>query len=148
MVVDQEDLIKIPSHMSYQEASTLPIACGTAWNILYGNTATVMSGDTVLCMGTGGVSVFTAAVSYKMRAVVKRLISLLLPDSAYGGSQGYHDLILGRKARNRQETPRKLDHDPSSLPNHQLRQTQSMGPGSRPTYEWRKGGFLGGDWRP
>jgi NADPH:quinone reductase-like Zn-dependent oxidoreductase len=49
MVVDQEDLIKITSHMSYEEAATLPFACGTAWNALYGYMATVKSGDTVLC---------------------------------------------------------------------------------------------------
>lgn len=63
MIVDQEDLVKIPAHMSYEEASTLPIACGTAWNALYGHSATIQSGDTVLCMGTGGVSLFAAAVS-------------------------------------------------------------------------------------
>jgi NADPH:quinone reductase-like Zn-dependent oxidoreductase len=70
MVVDQEDLIQISSHMSYEEASTLLIAYGTAWNALYGNRATIMSGDTVLCVWTGGVSVFTAAVSQSMRTVI------------------------------------------------------------------------------
>jgi NADPH:quinone reductase-like Zn-dependent oxidoreductase len=53
----------MPSHMTYEEAATLPIACGTAWSALYGRTKQVTSGDVVVCMGTGGVSFFTAAVS-------------------------------------------------------------------------------------
>lgn len=75
MVVDQEDLVKIPSHMSYEEASTLPIACGTAWNALYGKIAQVQSGDTVLCMGTGGVSLFTAAVRQPASSSIWRLMA-------------------------------------------------------------------------
>lgn len=63
MLVNQEDILPMPSHMSYEEGATLPIACGTAWNSLYGSAKTIQSGDTVVCMGTGGVAVFTAAVS-------------------------------------------------------------------------------------
>jgi NADPH:quinone reductase-like Zn-dependent oxidoreductase len=63
MLVNQEDILPMPSHMSYEEGATLPIACGTAWNSLYGTAKTIQSGDTVVCMGTGGVAVFTAAVS-------------------------------------------------------------------------------------
>ena len=59
----QEDVIHMPSHMTYEEAATLPFACGTAWSALYGRTKQVTSGDVVVCMGTGGVSFFTAAVS-------------------------------------------------------------------------------------
>jgi NADPH:quinone reductase-like Zn-dependent oxidoreductase len=43
----------MPSLMTYQEAATLPIACGTAWSALYGRTKQVTSGDVVVCMGTG-----------------------------------------------------------------------------------------------
>lgn len=68
MIVDQEDLLVMPSHMSYEEGATLPIACGTAWNTLYGVAATIKSGDTVVCMGTGGVAVFAAAVSDRTTA--------------------------------------------------------------------------------
>jgi D-arabinose 1-dehydrogenase-like Zn-dependent alcohol dehydrogenase len=53
----------MPSHMSYEEAATLPIACGTAWSGLHGSTKKIVTGDTVICMGTGGVSVFGAGVS-------------------------------------------------------------------------------------
>ena len=65
MIVDEEDLVTVPSHMTYEEGATLPIACGTAWTALYGAGKILKSGDTVVCMGTGGVAVFTAAVREK-----------------------------------------------------------------------------------
>ena len=53
----EEGLVRVPDHLSYEEAATLPCAAVTAWNALetFGN---VKSGDTVLTMGTGGVSIF------------------------------------------------------------------------------------------
>jgi NADPH:quinone reductase-like Zn-dependent oxidoreductase len=49
--------IKIPEHLSYPEAATLPCAAVTAWNavITHGG---VNPGDTILTLGTGGVSIF------------------------------------------------------------------------------------------
>ncbi|KAE9407381.1 NAD(P)-binding protein [Gymnopus androsaceus JB14] len=49
-------LIKIPDHLSYEEASTLPCAALTAYNALMGPSP-VKGGDTVLILGTGGVSI-------------------------------------------------------------------------------------------
>jgi NADPH:quinone reductase-like Zn-dependent oxidoreductase len=48
--------VKIPKHLSYEEAATLPCAGVTAWNALVtrGHTA---PGDYVLLQGTGGVSI-------------------------------------------------------------------------------------------
>ena len=56
-VFDQEGLVRIPEHFSYAEAATLPCAGLTAWNALV-PTAHVQAGDTVLLLGTGGVSIF------------------------------------------------------------------------------------------
>jgi NADPH:quinone reductase-like Zn-dependent oxidoreductase len=53
-VFDQEGLVKIPEHLTDEEAATLPCAAVTAWTALDGITA----GDTVLLQGTGGVSIF------------------------------------------------------------------------------------------
>ncbi len=53
-VYDQEGLVKIPEHLTDEEAATLPCAGVTAWTCLQGITA----GDTVLLQGTGGVSIF------------------------------------------------------------------------------------------
>jgi NADPH:quinone reductase-like Zn-dependent oxidoreductase len=54
---DENGLVRIPGHLSFEEAATLPCAAVTAWNALVvsGN---VKAGDTVLTLGTGGVSVF------------------------------------------------------------------------------------------
>ena len=56
-VFDQEGLVHIPEHFSYQEGATLPCAALTAWNAL-APTTHVQAGDTVLLLGTGGVSIF------------------------------------------------------------------------------------------
>ncbi|KAF8909223.1 alcohol dehydrogenase superfamily protein [Mucidula mucida] len=50
-------LVAIPTHLSYEEASTLPCAALTAYNALRGPRP-VKAGDTVLVLGTGGVSIF------------------------------------------------------------------------------------------
>ncbi|KAG7445440.1 alcohol dehydrogenase superfamily protein [Guyanagaster necrorhizus] len=49
-------LVRIPEHLSYEEASTLPCAALTAYNALLGPKP-VKAGDTVLVLGTGGVSI-------------------------------------------------------------------------------------------
>ena len=56
-VFGEEALVKIPDHLSFEEASTLPCAAVTAWNALI-NSGRLKAGDTVLTLGTGGVSVF------------------------------------------------------------------------------------------
>lgn len=50
-------LAKIPDHLSWEEAATVSSAGVTAWNNLYplGN---MKAGDTVLVLGTGGVSIW------------------------------------------------------------------------------------------
>jgi NADPH:quinone reductase-like Zn-dependent oxidoreductase len=56
-VFDQNGLVKLPSHLSFEEGATLPCAGTTAWNALFGATP-VKPGETVLTLGTGGVSLF------------------------------------------------------------------------------------------
>ncbi|KAJ7197786.1 alcohol dehydrogenase superfamily protein [Mycena pura] len=51
-------LVSIPSHLTYEEASTLPCAALTAYNALVSGYEQVKAGDTVLIQGTGGVSIF------------------------------------------------------------------------------------------
>jgi NADPH:quinone reductase-like Zn-dependent oxidoreductase len=50
-------LVRIPGHLSYEDAATLPCAAVTAWNALFSASHT-QPGDTVLIEGTGGVSIF------------------------------------------------------------------------------------------
>jgi len=53
----EDGLVRIPDHLSFEEAATLPCAAVTAWNALV-NIGQVKAGDTILTLGTGGVSVF------------------------------------------------------------------------------------------
>jgi NADPH:quinone reductase-like Zn-dependent oxidoreductase len=56
-VLSEEALVHPPSHLSFEEAATLPCAAVTAWVALTGHRQ-VTAGDTVLTQGSGGVSVF------------------------------------------------------------------------------------------
>jgi NADPH:quinone reductase-like Zn-dependent oxidoreductase len=56
VVLEEDGLVAIPGHLSFQEAATLPCAAVTAWNALA--TGDVKPGATVLLLGTGGVSIF------------------------------------------------------------------------------------------
>ncbi len=57
VVFDERGLVHIPAHLSYQQAATLPCAALTAWNALFGMRP-VIAGQSVLVLGTGGVSTF------------------------------------------------------------------------------------------
>jgi NADPH:quinone reductase-like Zn-dependent oxidoreductase len=59
IVLSQEGLVRIPSHMSFEQAATLPCAAVTAWNaaLVRGQ---LQPGQTVVTLGTGGVSLFAA----------------------------------------------------------------------------------------
>lgn len=54
---DEASLVAIPQHLSFQEAATLPCAAVTAWNAVVA-AGRAKPGDTVLTLGTGGVSIF------------------------------------------------------------------------------------------
>ena len=55
VVLSERAWVKIPSHFSYEQASTLPCAGVTAWHALF-EAATLRPGDRVLVQGSGGVS--------------------------------------------------------------------------------------------
>ncbi|WP_031497150.1 zinc-dependent alcohol dehydrogenase family protein [Bryobacter aggregatus] len=57
VVLDEEGLVAIPQHLSFEEAAALPCAGVTAWNSLFAS-GDLRSGETVLVLGSGGVSVF------------------------------------------------------------------------------------------
>ncbi|MES2722281.1 MAG: NAD(P)-dependent alcohol dehydrogenase [Pseudomonadota bacterium] len=56
-VVSQEAVVRLPDALSFEEGSTLPCAAVTAWTALSGP-APIRAGQTVLTLGTGGVSIF------------------------------------------------------------------------------------------
>lgn len=54
---DENGLVCIPDHFSYEEAATLPCAAVTAYHALF-ESGRMKSDDTILLQGTGGVSIF------------------------------------------------------------------------------------------
>jgi NADPH:quinone reductase-like Zn-dependent oxidoreductase len=56
IVLHEEGVIAIPPSLSFEEAATLPCAGVTAWNALMMSGKPLKAGETVLCLGTGGVS--------------------------------------------------------------------------------------------
>jgi NADPH:quinone reductase-like Zn-dependent oxidoreductase len=69
VVLDQEGLVHIPEHLSYEEAATLPCAAVTAWHALTAEGQT-KPGDVVLTQGTGGVSIFATQFAHMSGARV------------------------------------------------------------------------------
>ncbi len=57
VALDEQGVVTVPDHLSDEEAATLPCAAVTAWNALF-VAGRVQAGDTVLVLGTGGVSIF------------------------------------------------------------------------------------------
>lgn len=66
---DESSLVSVPEHLSFEEAATLPCAAVTAWNALVvsGN---IKPGETVLTLGTGGVSIFAIQLAKAFGATV------------------------------------------------------------------------------
>ncbi|MGC9158903.1 MAG: zinc-dependent alcohol dehydrogenase family protein [Terracidiphilus sp.] len=67
-VLRETGLVRLPAHLSYAEAATLPCAAVTAWNALAAGG--VCPGSTVLVLGTGGVSIFALQLARLMGARV------------------------------------------------------------------------------
>jgi alcohol dehydrogenase len=63
-VFGEHEIAAIPSHLSFEEASTLPCAGVTAWSALFGQ-STLVPGSTVVTQGSGGVSLFALALARK-----------------------------------------------------------------------------------
>ncbi|KZT64900.1 NAD(P)-binding protein [Daedalea quercina L-15889] len=68
-VLPAHSLVKIPHGYSYIEASTLPCAAVTAYNALL-SLNPLKGGDTVLVLGTGGVSIFALQFAVASGATV------------------------------------------------------------------------------
>lgn len=55
VVLSEQGVVTVPAHLTDEEAACLPCAGVTAWNALV-REGSVKAGDTVVCLGTGGVS--------------------------------------------------------------------------------------------
>jgi NADPH:quinone reductase-like Zn-dependent oxidoreductase len=71
VALEEEGTVKIPAHLSLEEGATLPCAAVTVWHAMIEH-AKLKAGDTVLLLGTGGVSIFGLQFARAMgiRAVI------------------------------------------------------------------------------
>ena len=64
-------MLPVPSHLSFEEAACLPCAAVTAWQALFeAGRKSLRPGQSVLCLGTGGVSVFALQLAKAAGATV------------------------------------------------------------------------------
>jgi NADPH:quinone reductase-like Zn-dependent oxidoreductase len=106
VVLDAEGLVRLPAHLSFEEGATLPCAAVTAWNALYA-LKQVRAGETVLALGTGGVSVFAAQFA---KAAGARVIVTSSSDDKLARARelGVHDTINYRSTPEWHEEVRRL----------------------------------------
>jgi len=69
VVLHERGVVHFPVHLSWEEAATLPCAGVTAWNALV-HAGGIKAGDTVVILGTGGVSIFALQFAKMMGARV------------------------------------------------------------------------------
>jgi NADPH:quinone reductase-like Zn-dependent oxidoreductase len=69
VVLPARAVVPVPANYDFAQAATLPIAALTAWSALV-TVGKVQPGQTVLTLGTGGVSVFAIQLARAMRASV------------------------------------------------------------------------------
>lgn len=69
IATSEKGLIKAPTHLSAEEIATLPIAGISAWEGLF-NVGKLKAGDSVLLLGTGGVSIFALQFAKAAGAIV------------------------------------------------------------------------------
>ncbi|HEY2821159.1 MAG TPA: NAD(P)-dependent alcohol dehydrogenase [Candidatus Acidoferrum sp.] len=58
VALHEDGVVLLPDGYSFEEGATLPCAAVTAWHALMATRNPIKPGQTVLCLGTGGVSIF------------------------------------------------------------------------------------------
>jgi NADPH:quinone reductase-like Zn-dependent oxidoreductase len=69
IALPEDALVVLPTHLSFEQGATLPCAAVTAWNALTG-ARPLRAGDTVLVLGSGGVSLFALQLARLFNARV------------------------------------------------------------------------------
>jgi NADPH:quinone reductase-like Zn-dependent oxidoreductase len=107
VALSEDGLVAIPDHLSYEEAACLPCAAVTAWHALVRAGRPTRAGDTVLVLGTGGVSI--AALQFA-RAAGARVIATSSSDEKAGRVKalGASDVINYRRTPEWEQEVRRL----------------------------------------
>ncbi len=98
-------VVGIPSHLTYEQAATLPCAAVTAWHALFETANRPKPASTVLVQGTGGVSLFAAQLALRagLRVIatssnaekIERLKELGIADVInYRETPAWHEKVL------------------------------------------------------
>jgi NADPH:quinone reductase-like Zn-dependent oxidoreductase len=80
VALNEDGLVSVPRHLSYEEAACLPCASVTAWHALFHAGRPLKAGDTVLVLGTGGVSI--AALQFAKAAGARVIATSSSDDKA------------------------------------------------------------------
>lgn len=107
VALNEDGLVAIPDHLSYEEAACLPCAAVTAWNALFRSGRPTKAGDTVLVLGTGGVSVAALQLA---RAAGARVIATSSSDEKVERVKalGASDVINYRRTPEWEQEVRRL----------------------------------------
>jgi NADPH:quinone reductase-like Zn-dependent oxidoreductase len=110
----EDGLLPIPEHLGFEEAATLPCAALTAWQALY-VLDHVRPGQTVLTLGTGGVSLFALQLAVAGGAeviITSKSDEKLERARALGAHHGinYHDEPQWGQVAQRLTDSRGVDH--------------------------------------
>ncbi len=107
-VFNENGLVEIPASLSYREGATLPCAALTAWNALYGGDRCLKPGETVVTLGTGGVSLFAVQFAKAGGAQVISTTSGHGKKESILRSMGVKDVINYKENKEWGKTAKKL----------------------------------------
>jgi NADPH:quinone reductase-like Zn-dependent oxidoreductase len=108
-VISRESVVKVPTALTDEQAATLPCAGVTAWSAL-GGKSPIRAGQTVLTLGSGGVSIFALQLAKILGA---RVISTTSTDEKAEtlAALGADDVVNYRANPNWGEQVRDLTND-------------------------------------
>lgn len=109
VVLEGDAAVRFPEHLSFEEAATLPCAAVTAWVGLVA-LGGIEPGDTVLALGTGGVSVFALQLA-KLAGARVILTSSSEEKLARGAALGADEVVNYRTTPAWDEAARALTDD-------------------------------------
>ena len=97
-----QDLVALPAHgvvkiadsLSYEEAACLPCAGVTAWNALMAGPRPVKAGESVLVLGTGGVSLLALQIAKAAGATIAREPTTVDYGPEWWSDRGYEAVDL------------------------------------------------------
>ncbi len=90
-ILPESGIVKMPSHLSYEEASTLPCAALTSWSALFVQSQ-VLPGEFVVIQGTGGVSLF--ALQFAKLAGAKVILTSSSDEKLESGKKMGADFLI------------------------------------------------------